>query len=167
MADDRSTVVRNPSALDEERFHAVVLESLGRAISLHGRSKTAQAMEISTRQLDNIAKGSTPNARSLANLRSLGRDLLDPLHREYGERSVPRDAICSSDPVSAKLAALLCKTIDMEKPDSDGGQAATLREILDLDEAALRQSARALAGWVEMIDAYRAGQKPRLVEDAA
>lgn len=170
MHADRSSVVRNPSALDEEKFHAVVMEAISRAISKTSRARVAQVMEISTRQLENIGKGAMPNARSLANLRALGPDLLDPIHREYGERSVPRDAVCSTDPISSKLAALLAKTIEMERPDSDGGAASTLAELLSLgeDERLLRQCARTFAGWVEMIDAYRAGQKPRLVtEDQA
>lgn len=165
----QNTVVQNPSALDEEKFHAAVLEVLGGAFKLHGRSKVAQAMELSTRQLDNIAKGSMPNARSLANLRSLGPELLDPIHREYGERSVPRDAVCSTDPISSKLARLLSKTIEMERPDSEAGEAAGLAELLALgeDERLLRQCARVFSGWLEQIDAYRAGQKPRLVSGEA
>lgn len=87
---------------------------------------------------------------------------LDPIHRAYGERSVPRDAVCSSDPISSKLAALLSQTIDMERPDSDGGPVTTLREILAMDEKVLRQCARTLASWVEFVDAYRAGEAPKL-----
>lgn len=162
MTSKRSNVVRNPAPLNEEQFHAAMMESISRAIARNGKAKVAQIMCLSVRQLDNLGAGSFPRADRLANLRALGPELLDPIHREYGERTVPRNAVCSTDPISAKMAALLAKTIEMERPDSDGGTTATLSEVLNLDEQTLRQCARALSGWVEMIDAYRAGQKPRL-----
>lgn len=157
-----NTVLPNPQPLDEEKFHAVMMEAINRAVAKFGKAKVAQTMCLSIRQMDNLGAGSFPRPDRLANLRSLGADLLDPIYRAYGERSVPRDAVCSTDPVSSKLAALLARTIDMERPDSDGGQSGTLREVLDLDEATLRDCALKLVGWVEMIDAYRSGEKPKL-----
>jgi len=163
----RTTVVPNPQPLDEAQFHSAMTECISRQVTLHGHAKVAQTMALSIKQLSNVMAGAFPRPDRLANLRSLDRDALDPLHRAYGERTVPREAVCSSDPISAKMAALLAKTIEMECPSSDGGHHATLAEILGLcgcpeDEAALRKIVRVCAGWLEMVDAYRTGARPNL-----
>ena len=158
-----NTVVPNIEALDEEQFHAAMMEAIGAAVSRHGRAKVASVLGFnSVRQLGNIAAGSFPAPWRLWNLLSLDGDALDKIDRKYGRRGVPRHAVCSTDPVSSRLASLLSRTIEMERPDSDGGPAVHLRELLTLDEDDLRRCAHVLAGWVEMIDAYRAGEKPKL-----
>lgn len=167
MPHDVNTVVPNAEPLDEARFHAAMMECVSRQVSRHGLAKVAQIMGLSIRQLGNLGNGSFPRPDRLANLRALDGDALDPIHRAYGERSVPREAICTSDPISAKMALLLSRTIEMERPESDGGQRATLAEILALcaspeDEATLRKIVRVCAGWLEMVDAYRAGERPNL-----
>lgn len=167
MPSESNTVLLNPEPLDEVRFHAAMMECVSRQVGQHGPGKVAQVMGLSIRQLGNLGAGSFPRADRLANLRALDRDALDPIHRAYGERTVPRDATCTSDPISAKMAMLLSRTIEMERPDSDGGSRATLAEVLALcgsseDEIALRKIARVFAGWLEMVDAYRAGERPNL-----
>lgn len=163
----RTSVVPNPPPLNEVEFHGAMLECISRQIARHGHATVAQTMCLSTKQLNNVLAGAFPRADRLANLRSLDRDALDPIHRVYGERSVPREAVCSSDPISSKMAALLAKTIEIECPSSDGGHTATLAEILSLcacpeDEAGLRKIARVCAGWLEMVDSYRSGSRPNL-----
>lgn len=161
MADN--TVVPQSRALDEEEFHAAMMEAITAAVGRHGRAKVASVLGFnSVRQLGNIAAGSFPAPWRLYNLLSLGDDALDKIDRKYGRRGVPRDAVCSSDPISSRLAALLSRTIEMERPDSPGGPAVKLRELLMLDEAELRHCAHTLAGWVELIDAYRCGEAPKL-----
>lgn len=155
MADD--TVVPKIEALDEERFHATMMEAINRQIVRHGRAKVAGVMCLSLKQLENVGKGAFPRIDRVHNLRSLDADALDPIDREYGERRVPRTAICSTDPISTKLAELLAKTIDMEREDSCSGPSVSLRELRMLDEDTLRRTAHALAGWVEMLDEYRSG----------
>ncbi len=162
-----TTVLPNPAPLDEAQFHASMIECISRQVARHGQARVAQTMCLSIKQLSNVMAGAFPRADRLANLRSLDGDALDPLHRAYGERAVPRDSVCSSDPISSKMAALLAKTIEMERPGSDGGEQATLGEILSLcacpeDEAALRQIVRVAAGWLEMVDGYRHGPRPNL-----
>jgi len=120
MPPEPRTIVRNPDPVDEVRFHAAVMECVSKQIAQHGVGKVAQVMGLSVRQIANLGAGSMPRADRLANLRSLDRDALDPVHRLYGERAVPRDALCTSDPISARMAALLSQTIEMECPDSDG-----------------------------------------------
>jgi hypothetical protein len=167
MTPEPRSVVPNPDPVDEIQFHNAVMECVSRQVSRHGQGKVAQVMGLSVRQLSNLGAGSMPRADRLANLRALDRDALDPIHRLYGERAVPRDSVCTGDPISSKMAALLAKTIEMECPNSDGGTSATLAELLSLcgsaeDEAALRKIARALAGWLEAVDTYRCGARPNL-----
>lgn len=157
-----STVVRSFSAPDEAEFHAAMTEAIARMIGRFGKPKVAQVMQVSIRQLDNILAGAFPRPDRLRNLTTLDSDALDPIDRIYGDRRVPRDAMCSTDPVSTKLAALLTRTIEIEKDDSPGGADATLGELLTVDEHTLRAAAAKLAGWVERIDAYRAGDAPKL-----
>ena len=156
------TVVPVQVRLSEDEFHDVAVKVVSDMVAKHGRDTVARCMGISTRQLGNIMGGSTPAAYRLYNLRTLDADALDPIDRRYGCRSVPRDAVCSSDPVSARLARLLSHAIDLERPDSDDGVDASLRELLALPEEDLRFAASKLAGWVEKIDAYRAGEAPKL-----
>ena len=132
--------------LSEDRFHDLALVCISNMIAQHGREKVAEAMQISTRQLGNIMAGSTPGAFRLANLRCLDPQALDPISRAQGLRSVPRDATCSTDPVSVALARLLAKTIEAEHPESENGPAVSLCEILALPEQELRFAAAALAG---------------------
>lgn len=167
MPSDDCSVVHKPEPVDEVRFHAAMMEAVSRQISRHGHGKVAEVMGLSVRQLGNLGAGSFPRPSRLYKLRELERDALDPIDRLYGERTVPRDAVCTSDPVSSKMAMLLSRTIEMERPDSDGGHRATLAEVLALcgspdDEATLRQIARACAGWLEMVDSYRNGPRPNL-----
>lgn len=160
MADN--TVVPKSRRLSEDEFHDVAVSAVTKAIAEHGRDAVAKTMGISTRQLGNIMGGSTPAAFRLFNLRELDEDALDPIDRRYGCRSVPRDAVCSSDPVSSKLARLLAHAIEIERPDSDNGPGTSLAELLTLPEAELRAAASKLAGWVERIDAHREGTAPKL-----
>lgn len=158
MADQPNPVVRNRDPLTEEEFHNAMMVALTRLYQKHGKPTVAEWLGVSVRQLANIAGGSLPAPHRLQNLILRDPDALDPIDREYGTRRVPRDAICSTDPVSAKLAQLLTRTIDIERPDSDGGTDATLSELLDLPEDVLRSCAHKLTGWVERIDAHRHGR---------
>lgn len=158
-----NSVLPEIAALDEDQFHNAMMEAISGAISRHGRAKVAMALGLtSVRQLGNITNGSFPAPWRLFNLLALDAGALDKIDRKYGRRGVPIDAICSTDPVSSRLAALLARSIEMERPESDGGTQVKLAELRLLDEDELRYCARALAGWVEMLDAYHAGEKPRL-----
>lgn len=157
-----NTVVPKIEPLDEEQFHDAMMLAIAGQVAKRGKAKVAGALGVTVRQLSNLGNGSFPRVDRIYNLRTLDPDALDPIDRKQGVRSVPRDAICSTDPVSTKLARLLTRTIDAERPDSPGGPAVTLREVMGLDEDDLRAAARSLVAWVEMIDAYRAGEAPRL-----
>ena len=162
MTDDGNIVLPICTAANEDKFHAAMMVAITRLVAEHGKGAVAGALGVTIRQLDNIAAGSFPRPDRLNNLRALDPSALDPIDRLYNQRSVPRNATCSTDPVSAKLAALLTRTIEIERDDSPGGQDATLAELHTIDEPILRSIALKLAGWVERIDAYRAGEKPKL-----
>ena len=157
-----NSVVPQILPLDEEEFHAAMMEAISAAISRHGRAKVASVLGVSVRQIGNIANGSFPAPWRLWNLLALDGAALDKIDRRYHRRGVPADAVCSSDPVSSKLAHLLSRTIEMERPDSPGGGGVKLRELLALDEDELRFCARQLSGWVERIDRYRSHERPSL-----
>lgn len=160
-----NTVVPQARAFGEDEFHDLAVACISEQIATHGREAVAGVMGITTRQLGNIMAGSSPAPHRVFNLRRLDPLALDKIDRKQGLRSVPRDATCSSDPVSAKLALLLSYAIEAERPESDGGPPVTLAELLNMPEAELRSAASKLAGWVERIDAYR--NPPRKVESAA
>ncbi len=151
------SVVPQIQPLTEDQFHDAMMVALTRLYQKHGKPTVANWLGVSVRQLTNIAGGSLPAPHRLQNLIIHDPDALDPIDREYGLRRVPRGAVCSTDPVSAKLAQLLTRTIDIEHPDSDGGTDATLAELLMLPEDVLRACAHKLTGWVERIDAHRHG----------
>lgn len=157
-----NTVVREREPLTEEQYHDAMMVALTRLYQKHGKPAVAEWLGVSVRHLANIAGGSLPAPHRLHNLILRDADALDPIDREYGVRRVPRDAVCSTDPVSTKLATLLTRTIDMEHPDSDGGAEVTLAELLTLPEDVLRSVAHTLNGWAERIDAHRHG-KPKAV----
>ena len=154
------TVVPKIGRLSEDEFHGAAIRCISNCIDDHGEAATAKAMEVSTRQLRNILAGSTPGARRLHNLLSLDPHALDPIDRHYGQRRVPRDAVCSSDPISERLARLLARMIQMERADSPEGERVALGELLSLtsfEEDDLRFIAAETAGMVERIDSYRSG----------
>lgn len=155
------TVVPEPRALDEDEFHAEFMVLLAAANKRWGQAKVAQALGYTTkRQLANLANGSLPNLRGFYNLLALDATLHDPLDRAYGQRKVPTEAVCSTDPVSAKMASLLSRIIDAERPESPGGPNVVLQEICELartpeGETMLRDVAAASARWVAMLDDAR------------
>lgn len=155
-------VVLEKQPLTEDEFHNAMMVALSRMYQKHGKPKVADWLGVSVRQLANIAGGSLPAPHRLHNLMIHDPDALDAIDREYGLRRVPRNSVCSSDPVSTKLAMLLTGTIDIEHPDSEGGTDATLSELLMLPEDVLRSVSHKLNGWVERIDAHRHG-KPKAV----
>ncbi len=157
-----NTVLPLIETLTEEDFHAEMMVDISRLIAKHGRGRVAERLGTSTRQLGNLANGSFPAAWRLFNLLTLDRDALDSIERRYNSRRVPRKATCSTDPIGAKLAALLTRVIDIERVGSDGGEQVTLGELLTLDEAILRETATTLCGWIERIDAYRHGEQPNV-----
>jgi hypothetical protein len=156
-----STVVHEIRPLDEDEFHASFMLVLARLNKDHTPAKVAHALGYSTkRQLANLANGSLPGLRAYYNLLALDQSAHDELDREYGHRKVPYDAKCFSDPVSAKMATLLARTIEAEMPSSPGGCEVTAHEVRAMastpeGEAMLREVARKTAHWVVLLEEAR------------
>lgn len=162
MANPRNTVLPQIEPLTEDDFHAVLLVCLGNLYRRHGQARVAEWLGVSKRHLRNIEAGTAPAPHRLFNMLCHDPEALDPIDREYGTRRVSRDAVCTSDPVASRMAALLAHIITIEHEHSDGGADATMNELLSLPVDDLRTIARVTAGWVERIDAYRHG-KPKAV----
>ncbi|MHB9879118.1 hypothetical protein ACSMXM_05590 [Pacificimonas sp. ICDLI1SI03] len=152
---NETTVVPKAEPLTEEQFHAVMMQGLSRMTRVHGKAKVAQALGVSVRHLGNIAGGSLPSPDKLFNLLALDQTAHDEIMADYGKRSVPLGAMCSSDPVAAKKAMLLAKVIEAEKADSDGGKTVTLHEIIGFGEDELRDISATMNGWIARLDAAR------------
>ncbi|MXP24837.1 hypothetical protein GRI39_02090 [Altererythrobacter indicus] len=158
-----SNVVQQISQCSEEQFHACMMEAVIRQIRRHGKDTVARTMSLSKRQLDNLSHGSFPRPDRLWSLLALDTDALDPIDRAFGQRRVPREATCSTDPFSSKVAVMLSKLIEMEHPGSDGGSEITTAELLGLDKSELRTMrivVNRFAGLLEKLDAYREGKPP-------
>lgn len=145
-------VVPKIEPLTEEQFHAVFLQSLSRMIVQHGQARVALWLGVTVRQLSNIKAGSLPTADKIWNLLAHDPSAHDEMDRKFGARNVPHDALCSSDPIAAKMAALLTRAIEAESPDSPGGADVTLHELLGMDEATLRAVHRELGGWIDRLE---------------
>lgn len=160
-----NTVVRKTEPLTEEQFGATFRQMLNRLIRRHGEAQVALWLGVSVRHLGtNVLRGSSlPTADKIWNLLAHDHSAHDEMDREFGQRNVPVDALCSSDPISAKMAALLTRAIEAESPDSPGGTAVILHEILSMDEGILREVHRRLGGWIDQLDETRkpASFRPR------
>lgn len=91
------TVVPHPSPLTEQRFHSLVVAGLARTAAKHGRGHVADAMGRTTRALDKVFAGSTPDALALLNLLLLDISALDEVCGALGLRVVPADSEASLD----------------------------------------------------------------------
>lgn len=151
----RNAVVPKLGPLTEDDFHASFMQALSRLTRQHGEARLALWLGVSVRQLGNIRRGSLPTADKIWNLLAHDTSAHDEMDREFGHRKVPVDALCTSDPVAAKMAALLTKAIEAECPNSPGGVVVTLHEILGMDEAILRDVHRRLGGWIDQIGEAR------------
>lgn len=151
----RDTVVQKIEPLTEDCFHAVFLQALSRMIATHGEGRVALWLGVSSRQLRYIKGGALPTADKIWNLLAHDESAHDEIDRKYGARKVPTSAVCSTDPIAVRMAALLTRAIEAELPDSPGGQEVVLSEILKMDEATMRAVHRRLGGWIDRIDEHR------------
>jgi hypothetical protein len=120
---------------------------------------------VSIRHLGtNVLRGSSlPTADKIWNLLAFDDSAHDELDAEFNARNVPKDAVCTTDPLTRDIIALAHETAEDEAPDSPGGLATTDGELLKKDEARLRRVHRKIGHWLDRIDAIR---RPRLVGSA-
>ena len=83
------TVLPQIAALDEARFHALLVQGLARVAAKHGRGQLSDAMGRSGRQLDNVFGGADPKPKALFDALTLDPTALDEMMAAYGLRVVP------------------------------------------------------------------------------
>jgi hypothetical protein len=149
--------------LTEDQFHAAFLQSLARLCGIYGDGQVAVWLGVCRKQLKNIKGGSLPTADKIWNLLAYDASAHDEIDRKFGSRNVPHDAVCSSDPVAARLSRVLTAAIEAESPESHGGSVVTLKEIRAMDEDAMRAVHRTLAGWIDRLDNEREAPALRAV----
>lgn len=150
--------------ITEEKFRARFLQSLNRLIGDHGEAKVALWLGVSTRHLGgNVLRGSAiPTADKIWNLLAHDESAHDEIDREYGAKKVPLASHCTTDPIAAKMAALLTRAIEAESPQSPGGTVVTYHEIAGMDEPTLRAVHRRLGAWIDQLEAPRAPSSLRV-----
>lgn len=152
----RSNGVPNMQPLTEEAFRNVWLCSLARLCRSHGDSKVAQWLGVSERHLRNVKAGtSVPTADKIWNLLAHDPTAHDEMDGEFNARKVPKDAVCSTDPLTLDMIALAHETARDEAEDSPGGEATTDRELLNKDERRLRKIHRTVGHWLDRIEKLR------------
>jgi hypothetical protein len=149
-------VVPETSSVTEDQFHGAMVAGLGRAERSAGAKALAYVMDVTTKQLGNIFKGSTPNAKRLWDARKANPTVLDDIADLYGCKIVSKaldDA--ANDIGTLPIATLLARVAAAEAPDSPGGVKKTHTELLDM-EAEIRAVHALTADWIERINATRA-----------
>lgn len=155
-----NTVVPEPKPLTEEQFHAAFMCALARLVRLHGKPKVALWLGVSVRQLGNYGNGSLPSPDRIWNLLAHDASAHDELDAEFGQRNVPKDAVCADDPLTLSMITLAHQVAAAEDPGSHGGQKVTDHELLEMDEPLLRKVNRVTGTWLERLANLR---KPRSV----
>lgn len=118
--------------------------------SIHGPKKVALTLGMNEKNVRNARdEKSTLRIDRAFNMLVADEFALEPLLAKFRRRSVPIDAICSTDDCTLPLVALLHAFIEMERATSDGGKRKTraelkkaeglLREVNELTGALLAQ----------------------------
>ena len=161
MADDRNTVVPNHKPQSETAFRNAWLVTLAGMCAKHGDDQVALWLGISERHLRNVRSGSSlPSADKLWNLLAYDATAHDEMDALYGFRTVPLDALCSTDPLTRDLIALANEVAQSEDIESPGGVTVTDHELLQKDEHRMRRVYNTLGVWLDRISAMR---RPRSV----
>lgn len=158
----RSNVLPNSTPPTETDYRNAWLTTVARLCSAHGEDRVAQWLGVSVRHLQrNIRSGtSLPTPDKLWGLLSYDATAHDEMDALYGFRTVPLDALCSTDPLTRDLIALANEVAQSEDPESPGGVKVTDHELLLKDEHRMRRVYNTLGVWLDRISAMR---RPRSV----
>lgn len=149
------SVVPETSSVTEDQFHGAMVAGLGRAERMRGAKVLAYVMDVTTKQLGNIFKGSAPHPKRLWDARKADPTVLDDIAELYGCKIVSKaidDA--ANDVGTLPIATLLARVAAAEAPDSPGGIKKTHTELLGM-EAEIRAVHALTADWIERINATR------------
>jgi hypothetical protein len=89
MAEPCNTVVHQIRAVDEGEFRSKFITLLHRLVGTHGEPKVALALGVTTRQMQNLYKGSLPGLHRAWNLLSLDPTAMDEIATLYGMQMRP------------------------------------------------------------------------------
>lgn len=101
MMDLFNPVVPKKQPQTESEFHSLVVAGLARVAAKIGRGNLADKMGRTTRALDKVFAGSTPDAQALWDATRADATVLDELAAAYGFQLVPINAGQGSDLATA------------------------------------------------------------------
>jgi hypothetical protein len=111
-------VVPKRHDVSEPQFHNLIVAGLARVAAKIGRGNLADRMGRTTRALDKVFAGSTPDAKAMFDALAADPTALDELAAAYGFQLVPLNRDCETD---LSLAAGLCDgASELMKANSDG-----------------------------------------------
>ena len=111
-------VVPKRPELSEPQFHNLIVAGLARVAAKIGRGNLADRMGRTTRALDKVFAGSTPDAKALFDALAADSTVLDELLSAYGFHLVPTQSEPGND---LRVAAGLCEgASELIKSQSDG-----------------------------------------------
>lgn len=149
-------IVPRKQQATESQFRNAWLQTLARLCAKHDDDQVALWLGISERHLRNVRSGtSLPSADKLWGLLAFDDSAHDEMDALYGFRTVPIDALCSTDPLTRDLIALANEVAQSEDPNSPGGTSVTDHELLDKDEHRMRRVYNTLGVWLDRIGNMR------------
>ena len=151
-----NNVVPKIPLLTEEQFRNNWLAALGRLCREYGDSQVALWLGVTERHLRTVRAGtSLPTADKIWNLLAYDASAHDELDGAYDAKNVPKNSVCSTDPLTLDMIAVAHEVAQHENPASHGGVATTDHELREKDEARLRRVYRVLGSWVDRLDRMR------------
>jgi hypothetical protein len=139
-----NAVVQKREPLTEGGFHGALMVDWSRMIRKIGLASFALKARITERQVRNVQAGSTPHALTIFNLLAEDDTALNCVLSEYGLRTAPKEAICSSDPGTLPMAILLQHVAAAEHPNSHGGPIITQFEAEHIPDEDLLAAQRVI-----------------------
>jgi hypothetical protein len=130
----------------ESEFHSLVVAGLARVSAKIGRGNLADKMGRTTRSVDKVFAGSTPDAKALWDAMLADSSVMDELAAAYGFRIIPLRCDPSND---LELAAGLCASAsEIINAHTDGHRnhketcriADNLRPFVGLASAIIREA---------------------------
>lgn len=157
MQPDRQPVRPPVALLTEDDARELLAKPLRRLCQEHGPTRVAKALGgVDEKTVRNARdEKSTLCLDTAANLLSLDPTALDGFLSHFGRRSVPSDAICTSDPLPAMTGAVH-KLVLAASPTSPGGTALSREELLDARHE-IRSAFDALGSLLSRIDRHERG----------
>lgn len=151
MPDARNAVLPKRSPPTEARFQHLLVTGLDRVVSRIGKAALAEAMDRTTRSLDDVLeRGATPGAKAIFDTLLIDPTALQELLRHYGLKLVPEHASAANDLHTAAglshASGALCDAV------ADGTRSHT--ETLELAEK-LRPLLPSIAAIIEEADQIR------------